>query len=72
MISIKMVRPHEQNVTGKIGEQVLLATLMRKRPRDQERTRRRNDISNFAWSRLGVHPTEQSDVAENREVYLTV
>jgi len=56
--------PHETLV-----RQVLLHTPMRMLLRGQPRTRWRVNISDLAWSRLGVEPAELSEVAENRDVF---
>ena len=50
----------------------LQSTHAGKRPRVRPRTRWRDYISNLAWSRLGVEPTELSEIAVDREVFLVI
>jgi len=53
----------------RLSKQILLATPTGKRPRGRPRIMWREYISNFSWSRLGVEPAEQSEIAENTEVF---
>ena len=51
-----------------LARQALLAKPMGERPRVHPWTRWSNYISNLAWSRLGVEPTELSEIAVDCEV----
>jgi len=48
---------------------VRLDTPMGKGSRGRNKTKYRDYISNLAWSRLGVEPSEQSEVADKREMF---
>jgi len=49
--------------------QVLLARPMGERRRGLPRPKWNDHISELAWSRLGVEPTELSEIAVDREVF---
>jgi len=53
----------------RLVRQVLLARPMAERRRGLPRPKWNDRISELAWSRLGVEPTELSEIAVDREVF---
>ena len=68
-MSVTMVRRSDQNVPEQKGEASPGDISKGKRLRGQPTTRWGDYISDLTWSRLGVEPTELSEVSENREVF---
>jgi len=56
-------------VPQKIGDASLAGCTHGKSPIGRPMTRRNDQISDFAWSRLGVEPTELSEITVDREVF---